>query len=459
MRRRARVIDGIRGLRTTTRGTICLAVCAIVSGQSAVAQQDRRFDGEFGLYVGVTETGLEVRWITTEAGQGVVHVVVDGDAVELVQTPVGQAHVAYIQNLAPDITLLYGAEGGPLHRTRVLREPRAEPVIELEGVETVYMFGDVHGQYDRVVALLGNAGLVDDDLGWTGGDAHLVLLGDIFDRGDDVTGVLWLLYRLEREAAAAGGAVHVVLGNHEAMVMSGDLRYLSGKEALIANAHGLGYGRLFDPHVSVLGRWLARKPALVKMDDLLLAHGGVSPEYVDYTLQQYQDSLRTFIDEELFVHWNDQEYLDTYADRVAEAGPDTPAVDSAGIARRYEFFFGAESVMWFRDLVRSDTLDAHLDRVLESFDVGVHVVGHTPVKTIREGYDGRLIATDLEEAATEMLHMVRRPDGTWDRYRIPLFGEPSRLSEIHTEEGAPDTIPGEAGGTRASGAPDRAGGG
>ena len=42
--------------------------------------------------------------------------------------------------------------------------------------------------------------------------------------------VLDLLMRLESEARAAGGAVHVVLGNHEVMNIAGDLRYVSTEE-------------------------------------------------------------------------------------------------------------------------------------------------------------------------------------------------------------------------------------
>jgi hypothetical protein len=389
--------------------------------------------------VRIVDDGLEVRWITEEVGPGLAQAFVDGERIQAVETPAGQAHRAFIASVAPEVTLAYGAAGEELHRTRVVREPRTEPRIKIDGVESVYMLGDVHGQYDRVVRLLLNVDLIDDDLSWRGGDSHLVLLGDLFDRGDDVTRVLWFLYRLEREAEAAGGAVHLVLGNHEIMTMSSDLRYLGRKEFLIAQAHGLGYGEMFDPHESVLGRWLARKPGLVRMNDLLLAHGGVSPRFLDYTLQEYQDTLRTFIEEELFVHWNDQEYLDSYDERLSEladSGQEVAAVDSAGIARRWEFFFGDESVLWYRGLVLSDTLGVHLDAVLEHFDSRVHVVGHTPLKTIRESYGGKLIATDLQEPATEILYLSRREDGGWDRFRIPLQGKRTPLSDLHSQGAA-----------------------
>jgi len=381
-----------------------------------------RFEGEFGLYAQIVDGGLQVRWITQEASQGLIYAYVDGDQIQRVTTSASQTHGARIETPAPVVDLLYGAEDGAMYRTTIELTPPARPRLEIDGVDSVYIFGDVHGEFDHVVLLLGNAGLIDDDLAWSGGSRHVVFLGDLFDRGDDVTRVLWFLYGLERQAAQAGGAVHVVLGNHELMAMSGDLRYVSGKETMLAQAHGIDYSTMFDPKESVLGRWLASKPGVVRMGDLLLAHGGMSPAYVGYTLQQYEDSLAAFMGEELFVHWNDPEYLAEFSKATR--------LDSAAVARRYDFFFGTQSVQWYRALIYSDTLGGFLDTVLSNFHVSTHIIGHTPVPTIGERYEGRLIATDLEDAASEMLFLARRPDGGWDRYMIPLFGAPQRLGSL-----------------------------
>ena len=71
-----------------------------------------------------------------------------------------------------------------------------------------------------------------------------------------MTKTLWFLYGLERQAEAAGGKVHVVLGNHEIMVLVNDLRYVSQKELAISEGHGIPYAGLFDGRSSVLGKWL-----------------------------------------------------------------------------------------------------------------------------------------------------------------------------------------------------------
>src|SRR5579863_6858289 len=43
-----------------------------------------------------------------------------------------------------------------------------------EGVGRIVAVGDVHGDYDQLVAVLKTAGLIDDPLNWLGGKAHLV---------------------------------------------------------------------------------------------------------------------------------------------------------------------------------------------------------------------------------------------------------------------------------------------
>ncbi len=90
--------------------------------------------------------------------------------------------------------------------------------------ERIVAIGDIHGEYDGFVSILQSAGLVDDDVNWIGGETTLVQTGDIFDRGLEVFRVLDLLMRLEQEAAAAGGQVIVLVGNHDGMNLVGFFR-------------------------------------------------------------------------------------------------------------------------------------------------------------------------------------------------------------------------------------------
>ena len=110
--------------------------------------------------------------------------------------------------------------------------------------------GDVHGDVNALRSCLQIAGLVDPANRWTGGTAHLVQLGDILDRGDAERGCIDLLFSLQEQARAAGGNVHILLGNHEIMNVDHEIRYVTratwdGWRAAPATATYSGGWRLY----------------------------------------------------------------------------------------------------------------------------------------------------------------------------------------------------------------------
>ncbi len=389
-------------------------------------------EGEYGLWV--TDSGGEmgVGWLLSGYGEGVLEVFSEGRSVYRVETPRAQAHFATFPRPSGDAVLLrYGAlEAEDLHATVLyLREDVPGTSGVLNGVDSLYIVGDVHGEYDRLLALLGNAGLIDSEGQWVGGRSHVVFLGDIFDRGADVTRTFWFLYELERQAREAGGGAHVVLGNHETMIFTHDVRYVSAKEQLIANLHGASYPELFDIRHSVLGRWLVGRPGLMKVDGVLLAHGGVIPGPSRRSVEAVNDSMRTYMSEDLFYQWADTSLAvvtdSAAAERVADQYVTVIVMDSVAFARRSGLLFDEEGILWFRGYVQSDTWTSALDGVLDEFGAEIHVVAHTPVRTLESRYDGKLLAVDLERPATEMLLLVRGPgEGLYRRWRVSLNGPP-----------------------------------
>ncbi len=389
-----------------------------------------RLEGEYGLWV--TDSGGEVGvgWLVSGAEEGVLEVLSEGRSVYRVETPSGESHFATFPRPSEDVVLLrYGALSAEELHTTVLYLREAAPGTPgvLTGVDSLYVVGDVHGEYDRVLGLLRNAGLIDAEGQWVGGRSHVVFLGDIFDRGADVTRTFWFLYALERQAREAGGGAHVVLGNHETMVFTHDLRYVSRKEQLIADLHGASYPELFDIRHSVLGRWLAGRPVLMRVDGVLLAHGGVVPGSYPRSVEAVNDSMRTYMSEDLFYRWADSTLAlvtdSAAAERVADQYTNVIIMDADAFARRSGFIFEEESILWFRGYVESDALTAALDAVLDEFGAEIHVVAHTPVSTLESRYDGKLLAVDLERAATEMLLLVRNTgDGGYHRWRVRLNG-------------------------------------
>jgi hypothetical protein len=393
-------------------------------------QETWRLDGEYGLHVGEVRDTIDVRWFTAEEESGFLEVRRGTGRVASFRAPdepapvlsftttVGHVHSAmFLRPADGPLVLTYGALGSEedRHHTTIWPSPRRSEV-QLGPVDSLYVVGDVHGEYDTLTAVLRNASLIDREGNWSGGSRHLVLLGDLFDRGDDVTRTLWFLYGLERQAEAAGGKVHVVLGNHEIMVLVNDLRYTSEKELAIGESHGLRYAGLFDVRRSVLGKWLASKPGLIRVGRVLLAHGGVASAYAGYSLQAFDDSLAAFMTEELFHRWGQP--------------PDSTlppiVMDSVAADRRIDFFFGENSVFWYRGYVMADTLQTALRDVLARHNSDVHIVGHTPNDVIEERYDGALLAVDLNAAAGQLLLLVDEDQG-FRAFRYGSEGPPEPL--------------------------------
>lgn len=110
-----------------------------------------------------------------------------------------------------------GGEGGGMQKL-TLRYPAADRIVAI---------GDVHGDMAAFRKSLFIAGVVDKAGDWCGGKTVLVQVGDQLDRGDDEREIYENLFRLQDSAPASGGAVHILLGNHELINLEMDYRYVT----------------------------------------------------------------------------------------------------------------------------------------------------------------------------------------------------------------------------------------
>ena len=141
----------------------------------------------------------------------------------------------------------------------------------------VYVLGDIHGQYVRFISLLKEAAFLDAELSWQGGAAQLWLLGDYFDRGPGGIACLDLIMRLQVQAAASGGLLEALLGNHDVLLLAallfGEQPSTGTGGTFFADWLDNG-GSLTDlddlerPHIE----WLLNLPALALVNGCLLAH-------------------------------------------------------------------------------------------------------------------------------------------------------------------------------------------
>ena len=386
-----------------------LSLNSIDKGNKKSANQNGFiYSGTYGLFI-ETGNGLTFNWFTDGSDQGVYELTkANNKKIKKGLTADGKVHTVTIDyKLKEDLIFRFGGKGETIH------EIKLKPTAKLQksfykNVDSLYIMGDVHGRYEQLINLLQNSNIIDKDLNWIAGKAHLIFLGDLFDRGPDVTKVLWFIYSLEEKAAASRGKVHLVLGNHEIMTMTKDLRYVNAKELAIAKAFDKTYDELYHPTTSLLGEWLRSKPSVLKIDHALFAHGGV--------LDLGTSSLDIF-NEQAYTYMKDSLFLKIMSNDSTEVSHDYEKWE------RMRYFFYAEvSPYWYRGYVNSDTLDVQLDAMLKKFKSKVHIVAHTPLPTITQKYDGKLLTTDLEDAATQLLLLVKKKK-KYTRYKIDSSGD------------------------------------
>ena len=136
---------------------------------------------------------------------------------------------------------------------------------------------DLHGDLEASKAVFQLAGLIDETGHWSGGKAWLVQTGDTVDRGPDSKGVLALLRTLEQEAAAAGGRVLPLLGNHEVMNMTGDWRYVNPED--LQGYGGEAARKAAFTESGEDGRWLRTHDTTVRVGSTVFVHGGIDERW------------------------------------------------------------------------------------------------------------------------------------------------------------------------------------
>ncbi|MEM9920541.1 MAG: ankyrin repeat domain-containing protein [Bacteroidota bacterium] len=254
-----------------------------------------------------------------------------------------------------------------------IRKPQSSPPSTYDEPEKIFAISDIEGNFKALVLSLQGNNVIDKDLKWSYGKGHLVLVGDFFDRGDDVTAVLWLLYKLEAEAQAQGGMVHFIIGNHEEMNIRGDLRYVRDKYKIVARKLNMPYKSLYGKN-TVLGNWLRSKNMIEKVGQNLFVHGGLSPRVANYNirLKNMNELGRT--------------YYGTEKWRMKEKG---------GMA---ELMFANQGPMWYRGYFSNTLQQKDVDQICQKYSVQRIIVGHTIVNEISTLYKGRIVAIDVKHS-------------------------------------------------------------
>ncbi len=308
--------------------------------------------------------------------------------------------------------------------------------------QRVVAIGDVHGDLANFEAILQTTGLMSPGHQWIGHGVVLVQTGDVVDRGPRSRQCLDLLMALERQAGNQQGKVIALLGNHEVMAMTGDLRYVSPedyqgfrtdksekvreqayqdylefmssqsdrvREEFAPGAksreswmmeHPLGYFErrdAFGPQ-GVYGRWLREHDAVVQIKDGVFVHGGLSPNISFRDIRELNQRIRSDVAtfDALWQSLSKKKIIWRYMtieEAILQAESEWTAIQAqpkvdAELNEELRKFLtfptwfinSPDSPVWYRGLATESeqTLASDVEAMLTRLSIGYLVIAHTP---------------------------------------------------------------------------------
>ena len=341
--------------------------------------------------------------------------------------------------------------------------PGPERISEYEwtGVERVVAIGDLHGSYEKALRILRAAELIDEDHRWIGGENHLVITGDILDRGTGGKALMDLIRRLQEEAPAAGGYVHMLLGNHETMNLMRDLRYVNPegyrdfaeaekkadrraalKSYLATRPKNADrdmatseFEKKYPPGYFArqqslnpdgeYGQWLVGLPAVVKINGVVYLHGGMTEEVAELGL----DEINKQLGKDLMLHLNSRGVLESkgviapwmeYPDIVWVRKQGREQADQLSkelqlaveglVGTSDSLMLGGRGPLWYRGGSHEDERIERdsLTRSLELLDARAFVVAHSPTvgREITSRFQNRLFRIDHDISSSDALQAL-----------------------------------------------------
>ncbi|MEB2778496.1 hypothetical protein SYJ56_24520 [Algoriphagus sp. D3-2-R+10] len=245
------------------------------------------------------------------------------------------------------------------------------PATVYDDDSPILAISDIEGGYRTFRDFLIHSNVIDKELSWTFGKGHLVLLGDFVDRGWSVTQVLWFIYKLEQDAAKHGGTVHFILGNHELKNMQGHHQATADRYYAAAAVLGKHVDNLYDSN-SFIGRWMASKNTVEKINGNLFVHGGLHPDLTksDFSLEKINEIIRNHYD-----HF--------YLSEPGESAEQLILSNTTGVA-------------WYRGYFKEDLKQDQINQTLDHFGARRVIVGHTLQSEITSLFEGKVIGIDVK---------------------------------------------------------------
>jgi hypothetical protein len=157
--------------------------------------------------------------------------------------------------------------------------------------------GDVHGDIVGLSCILIDRKIIDKKGRWIGNNTHLVLNGDLVG-GRNARLLLQFILRLEKEALAAKGGIHPLLGNHDIQVFQKENQSRKGKTLFQKySVEGVDKMKLRDAFSgeTAFAEWLRERNAVIKIGPTIFTHAGLNVWALKHHPKRINATIRAWI--------------------------------------------------------------------------------------------------------------------------------------------------------------------
>lgn len=222
----------------------------------------------------------------------------------------------------------------------------------------IIAIGDIHGDVESLKLILRHSNLIDENDEWIAEDVMLVQVGDILDRGVFGTYIYDYLLKLQKDAIKKNSKVILIMGNHEQLNLCGAFHYVNESEVMLFFQNNRN-NRLFS-FTNKNGYYfkkLIRLPVIVKINNIIFTHGGISKHMSEYDINTINLKTRLQIENK---------------------------------CKMFQFekynYLSKEGVLWNNEISHQVKLQPkktckHLRNILKKYNAKGLVVGHTRQKS------------------------------------------------------------------------------
>lgn len=169
--------------------------------------------------------------------------------------------------------------------------------------QRLFSVGDLHGDLEALKNILDTMRLYSRTTNqWIGGNANLVILGDVVDRGPNSRELMDFIIKLEKESILSGGKVHTLLGNHELMLTMSVLNDSNPNDMMAFNDFKDFPDQ--DPREALVNafsgsskyaEWNRTKKTILQINGITFVHAGFEDWVFQFSINQVNQMVTSWL--------------------------------------------------------------------------------------------------------------------------------------------------------------------